>query len=179
MGLTIFEPAPMPAHEVERERAVLASGALDARNDPVLGAIVEEARRTFGTSMAAISIVHQDWQYLIATAGLPPGPYSRRTSFCGHALMREEQVLFVADACADPRFAGNPSVAEERLLRFYAGAPLLDDARWPLGTICVFDPTPRATFSEADAASLLALSARVIDRLKARCEAAAGAAQAI
>lgn len=168
LGLTIFEPAPIPPHETEREQAVIASGALDARDDPILLEIVEEARRVFGTAMAAVSIVHRDWQYLIATAGLAGGPYSRRTSFCGHALMIDERVLLVPDAAADSRFAGNPSVAEDGVLRFYAGAPLLDEGGWPLGTICVFDPSPRDDFTDADAAKLIGMARRVVDRIRDR-----------
>lgn len=125
MSVDIYELAPPYPAEAERERAVQASGALNAADDPELIAIVEEARRTFRTSMAAISIVYRDWQYLIAAAGLPGGPYSRHTSFCGHVIAGRDRMVCVSDTHHDARFAANPSVVGGLLVRSYAGAKLL------------------------------------------------------
>lgn len=166
MSLIIYQPAPVPRDEPRREQAVEQSGALDAHEDPVLQAIVNEARRTLGTRMAAVSIIHSDWQYLIAATGLPTGAYSRRTSFCGHAIVTGEPVFCVMDACANPRFAGNPVVAEEGLVRFYVGVPLLNDERLPLGTLCVFDPDPRERLPATSITVLVELARRVIARLR-------------
>lgn len=166
MGVTIYEPPGIYPDEARREQAVESSGALQAMDDPDLLAIAEDARRTFGVAMAAISIVHSDWQYLIAAAGLVGGPYSRRTSFCGHVIQRPGEVFCVPDAARDPRFAANPSVAEGPLVRFYAGAPLVTGDGLPLGALCVFDPRPRACLPQADARRLTAAAAQAVVRLE-------------
>ncbi len=165
MGVTLFEPPGLPRDELLREAAIEASGALLIRGDDELQHLAEQARVQLGTAMAAVSIVYRDWQYLIAAAGIPVGTYSRRTSLCGHAILHPERLLYVPDAAHDPRFADNPVVAEDRLLRFYLGAPLIDRHGMTLGTLCVFDPRPRPQMPGADGDTLIRLADAVIDRL--------------
>ncbi|SEM78439.1 GAF domain-containing protein [Sphingomonas gellani] len=143
MGLTLYDPAPTPDDEPSRARAVELSGALGVRDDAVLQALVEKARNSCDTQMAAVSILHNDWQFLIATSGLPGGAYSRRTSFCGHILNEGGGVFCVPDALDDERFAGNPVVEQDGGIRFYAGAPIRDQDQRILGALCVFDSHPR------------------------------------
>ncbi len=166
MGLTLYQPAPVPPNENERERAVEASGAARVREDGILQDLVERARSQFGTAMAAISIVQSDWQFLIAATGLPGGAYSRRTSFCGHAIAEEGEVFCVPDALEDPRFAGNPAIVEQHLVRFYAAAKVKDDQDMPLGTLCVFDPKPRTCSSDQEDVLLVQLAHEVSERLQ-------------
>ncbi len=165
MGVTLFQPPMMPADELLREQGVEDAGALHATDDPTLQRLVEEARCRLGTAMAGISIIYRDWQYLIAGAGIPAGAYSRRTSLCGHAILRPGELLYVPDAQRDPRFADNPLVAEDRLLRFYLGVPLIDRTGTALGALCVFDPRPRPGLGQPQAAQLVSLADAVVARL--------------
>lgn len=167
MSITIYQPAPLPAHEILREQYVVASGALAVRNDRILQALVEEAAVLLETSMAAVSIIYKDWQYVIAATGISPGAYSRRTSVCGHALATGDAIFHVGDMQADGRFAGNPAVIASQGLRFYAGALLAMEGAPALGTICVFDRQPRPTLSRADCEALRSLAGRVLKRLVA------------
>jgi len=168
MGITLYEPAPMLADERRRERAVVASGALELRNDPALQAIVEDLRHDFVTMMAAVSILHSDWQYLIAASGVPDGPYSRRTSFCGHAIERPQTVFCIPDTGQDERFAGNPVVVEGNGVRFYAAAPLVGIDQVTLGAVCVADRHPRPMLDQAAACRLTAAAAKVMAVIDAR-----------
>jgi GAF domain-containing protein len=168
MGITVYAPAPTPSDEAARERAVLSSGALDARNDSVLVELVEQARQRFGTGMAAVSILSRDWQYLIAAAGVSSRTYSRRMSLCGHAIITPQAVFCVEDARADERFADNPVLIDGGQVRFYAGAPLVDADHLPIGTFCVFDRTPRADFGAYDQMHLKQLADATIARLALR-----------
>lgn len=164
MGITVYEPAPTPLDEVARERAVLSSRALAIRNDARLQELVEEGRRKLGAGMAAVSILYQDWQYLIAASGVMSRTYSRRTSLCAYAIMTRD-VFYVGDARADERFADNPMLVDGQHLRFYAGAPLVGEEQMPLGTLCVFDRRPRATFSDWDRQQLRGLADMATARL--------------
>ena len=67
------------------------SGALQVRENKVLPRAVDEIRASLRARMSAVSIVHQDWQYLIAAAAVPAGVYSRRTSFCTHDVATSSQ----------------------------------------------------------------------------------------
>ncbi|MDR6787905.1 GAF domain-containing protein [Sphingomonas sp. BE138] len=167
MGVTVYAPAPFPDDEEARERAVLASGALEARNDSVLQELVTNARRKLDADMAAVSILSRDWQYLIAATGITSRTYSRRMSLCGHAIITPRAVFCVEDARADPRFADNPVLIDGGQVRFYAGAPLVDAGHMPLGTFCVFDRRPRTGFGAYEQMHLKQLADAVIVRLAA------------
>jgi GAF domain-containing protein len=158
MGISIYQVAPQPANEAIREAAVIRSEALNATGVAELQTVVDRASMLFGTTMAAISIVFRDWQYLIATKGMKTGVYRRSTSFCGHAIMTPDDVFVVEDATRDARFAGNPNVLDEPELRFYAGAPLLDPQGLPLGALCVFDCEPRRALPRAMTAELATMA---------------------
>lgn len=174
--ITQYQPPPPLADEGARERAVEGCGVLQMRDDPVLQAVVDDVRRTFAVAAAALSVLHSDWQYLVAGAGVPTGPTSRRTSFCGHAIATGEPVFCVPDASLDSRFAGNPVVTEAGGVRFYAGAPLLGPERQPLGALCIFDPVPRAGLEPLEAARLIQAAARAMAVIAGRAPAAAAAA---
>ncbi len=164
MGITFYTPPPEPNDEPDRARAVVASGALEIIDDPELNALVERARALLGTSMAAVSIVHEEWQYLIAAVGLKPGVYGRRTSFCGHAVAGQSDMFLVPDAGVDPRFAGNPAVVDG-MLRFYVGAVLRNDDGQPLGALCAFDPLPRTSLTPRQEQQFRELSRTVMKRV--------------
>jgi GAF domain-containing protein len=167
MSIMVYDPPPCGADEVRRERAVEASGALRVRDDPVLANIAETTRKRFRAATAAISIVHGDYQYLIAASGMPTGLYSRRTSMCGHAVASKSRLFVVADVATDLRFAGNPWVnGEEGSIGFYAAALLCDEDGLALGTLCVTDARARPGLSEPDKTDLRLLSEQVVMRLE-------------
>lgn len=70
-------------------------------------------------------------------------------AFCSQAIASKD-VFVVLDAQNDPYFSANKLVRERPNIRFYAGAPLVTDARDHLGTLCVVDPLPRAVFTDAE-----------------------------
>lgn len=149
LSISVFSPPSRPDNERAREGAVRRSGAIAIVRHPRLQAIVGAARRHFGTSMSSVSIVYEDWQYVIAGDGMPTGPSARRTSMCGHAILEPDTIFFVADAMRDPRFAGNPATGDLAGIRFYAGAPILYDGL-PIGMLCIIDAAPRADLSDDD-----------------------------
>jgi GAF domain-containing protein len=73
----------------------------------------------------------------------------------------------VPDALQDERFRNNPFVVSDPHIRFYAGAPLINEDGYALGTICVVDQAPRElTPEERDA--LKALSRLVLAQMEFR-----------
>ena len=149
MSISYYTPPPRPADESAREAAVRRSGAIGLPNHPVLSAIVSQVCRQFHASTCAVTIVYEEWQYVIVGHGIDIGPYSRRTSFCGHAILEPTEVFCIADASHDPRFAGNPLTESEGGVQFYAGAPILYDGQ-PIGVLCVTDETARPALTSEE-----------------------------
>ncbi len=121
--------------------------------------------------IALVSFVDAGRQWFKARVGLEVDQTSRGISFCSHAI-EGPGLMVVPDARADARFADNPLVAADPLVRFYAGAPLVTPDGHALGTICVIDREPRDLRPDQREA-LLALGRLAVDQLELRRHAAA------
>lgn len=126
-----------------------------------LGRIVDLLRDHYGTRYAAISIIDRRSQILLAQRGLDIDETPRSTAFCAVTIQQGGRALVIPDAREDPRFAGFASVTADPFIRFYAGAPITDEAGIALGAICVADDKP---LTDAFDRSLLVLLAREAER---------------
>jgi PAS domain S-box-containing protein len=156
-------------YEEKRLQALRRYDILDTLPESEYDDIVQLAAQLCGVPIALISLVDRDRQWFKAHVGLPGVRETERcVSFCTFAIEREH-VLVVEDASKDPRFAANPLVTHAPSIRFYAGAPLLSEDGFTLGTLCVIDHQPR-TFDEQQRHNLLALKRQVELLLKLRLQ---------
>ena len=156
--------------EPRRLAALLELGVLDTEPEPIFDSLTELALRTFNAPVAVISLVDKDRQWFKACIGLPVSETPRDVAFCDHAI-RSGDVLVVLDATVDPRFAQNPLVTGEPGIRFYAGAPLTTPDGFRIGTLCLIDFTPRATFDPDEAAQLQHIANAIMQALVMRAQA--------
>jgi diguanylate cyclase (GGDEF)-like protein len=156
-----MQAPPTPVDETQRLRSLVALGVLDTMPEDRFDRITRLACRAFAVPIALVSLVDRDRTWLKSQQGLDGSDSSRRTSFCGHAVLHEGP-LVIADALLDPRFADNPFVEGTPKIRFYAGHPVhgVDGSR--VGTLCLVDRQPRR-LSEEDLMLLKDL-AGMIDR---------------
>jgi diguanylate cyclase (GGDEF)-like protein len=158
--------AAKPENELERLRALDSYGILDTEREGAYDDIVRLASQICGTPVAVMGLVDAERVWLKAqTGGDAPPNCPREISFCSHTILQHEP-LVVPDLAADPRFADGPLVTEVGL-RFYAGAPLITDDGFAIGTLCALDDVPHElTLQQRDALS--ALARQVVAQLELR-----------
>ena len=135
-------PAPIPVTEAARLRTLHSLGLLDTPEEPAFDLAVQMARALTRAQMAVVSLLDNDRQWFKARRGIDQPETARSVAFCSYTILQDE-VLWVEDARLDPRFCGNPLVTGAPGIRFYAGAPIRV-GQHNIGTLCVFDPEPRA-----------------------------------
>lgn len=138
--------APIPVNEAARLKTLQGLGLLDTPEEPAFDLAVQMARALTGAQMAVVSLIDSDRQWFKARRGLDLPGTSRSVAFCGYTILQDD-VLWVEDARLDTRFCDNPLVTGEPGIRFYAGAPIRV-GQHNIGTLCVFDPEPRAVNPE-------------------------------
>ncbi|WP_048862169.1 putative bifunctional diguanylate cyclase/phosphodiesterase, partial [Acidisphaera rubrifaciens] len=144
------------ADECLRLAALEASGILDTPRDRRFDELAALAADIAGVSMAAISFIDGDRQWIKAAHGLTLRQCARGEGPCAHLVAADAPLLVVPDAAADPRFRHLPLVAGPPWVRFYAGVPVRDDAGWALGALAVMDDRPR-TLGDATTGRLVRL----------------------
>lgn len=157
-------PAPLPPNEEVRIAKLMGYEILDTSNDPMLDRLTEMAAMVCDTPIALISLVDRERQWFKSAHGLTVKETPRDISVCAHAILNPEKPFIVGDLSKDPRFATNPLVTGEPYIRFYAGIPLVDRERVPLGTFCVIDRKPKE-LNEFQITMLRNLSELAINRI--------------
>ena len=158
--------AERPDGEDQRLDALRSYAILDTAPEPAFDQIAAQAAELFDSPIALVSLVDEDRQWFKARIGLDFDQTDRDQSFCAHAL-GQATALVVPDATLDVRFADNPLVVGEPMVRSYAGAQIRTRDGHALGTVCVLDQKSR-TFSETQVAALRLLGAEAATLLRIR-----------
>jgi GAF domain-containing protein len=141
-------PAAHDAETYERDRQRAVDGLPSAISDERFEHILALARRSFGTPLAAFTVIDRDRQVVRASVGPRPIPVSRADSFCATTI-RGRGPLVVQDARSDVRFRESSLVTGKAQVRFYAGYPIESQSGERIGALCVLDRKPRR-MSKAD-----------------------------
>jgi GAF domain-containing protein len=115
---------------------------LDTEPEQTFDDIVILAAHICDTPMAMLSLVDENRQWFKSRVGVQVRETPREDSICAHAIQQND-LFIVPDTLKDARFQHNPLVVNEPRIRFYAGAPLINEEGFALGTVCVVDREPR------------------------------------
>ncbi len=157
---------PRPMDEEERLAVLRSYRILDTDPEQQFDRIADMARRQFGVPVALVTFMDAERNFLKARGAVPDSESPRDISFCAYTIL-DDKVLVVPDAQEDARFKENPLVTDNPKFRFYAGAPLIAPSGHRIGTVCVFDTSPRS-FGEAEQERLRDLADVVTDHLEMR-----------
>jgi two-component system sensor histidine kinase/response regulator len=158
--------AALPPNEAARLETLHRYGILDTLPEQEFDDLTKLAAGICGTPVAMVSLVDANRQWFKSKVGFDTNETPRDQAFCAHTILKPE-VMVVPDAQADPRFKDNPTVAGPPHIRFYAGAPLITQDGFALGTLCVVDTVAREMSADQRRA-LLALSRQVVSQLELR-----------
>ncbi|WP_373236462.1 PAS domain-containing protein [Cohaesibacter celericrescens] len=147
----------LPHDEIERLAALKNYEILNTAPEEHFDRIARVAAKQFEASIGLVCLVGSTQLEFKAAFGTEATGADRGGSFCSYTILQDE-VMCVADASDDSRFACHPFVTEGHKVRFYAGAPLIDSNGYKLGTLCLLDDKPRHEFSEIDKARLTDLA---------------------
>ncbi len=152
--------------DASRVAAVEKYAILDTDPEQTFDDLTHLASFICKTPMAMVSIVDEKRQWFKSRVGIIDSETPRDIAFCSRAIQQSD-LFIVPDALADDRFRNNPLVLSEPHIRFYAGAPLINEDGYALGTLCVVDCLPRELEPEQKDA-LKALSRLVLAQLELR-----------
>ncbi len=153
-----------------RLAAVERVALLDTPVEEAFDRLTRLAATTLAAPIALIVLLAADRQFLKSCYGVPvPLASVRQTplaySLCVHMLATRTP-LIIPDVCADPRVCDNPTVVEFDV-RAYLGVPLRAADGHVLGSLCVYDITPRA-WTEREVTILVDLTALVMTEVALR-----------
>jgi len=134
--------AVAPSKEAARVSALNRYAILDSEPEQSFDDLVSLAAHICQTPMAMLSLVDDHRQWFKSKYGVEIKETPKEVSVCAHAIQQGD-LFIVPDLTKDDRFRDNPLVTGDSQLRFYAGAPLVNEDGFALGTLCVLDKEPR------------------------------------
>jgi len=136
-----------PVNEIARLKDLLSHEILDTNPDEFLDSVTHLAQNVFHVKTVLISLIDADRQWFKSRQGLDASETPRDISFCGYVILQND-IFEISDALEDQRFADNPLVTGNPLIRFYVGIPIKSALGNNLGTLCLIDDHPRKLTQE-------------------------------
>mgnify|MGYP006300627723 FL=1 len=138
-----MEPPRKAQDEAFRLDTLHSLRLLDTAAEERFDRLTRIARRLLDTPWAMLTLVDEHRLWVKSSAGLEISEIPREFSFCGHAIVDEDDILVIPDTHSDDRFADNPFVVDLPGIRAYAGCPVSAGNGNRMGTLCVCAPETR------------------------------------
>jgi signal transduction histidine kinase len=152
---------PIPSDEKARLASVIHYDILDSSYEKDLDELTAFAASIFHVPIVLITILDEQRQWFKSNYGLNVQETERSVSFCQYTIM-DKGIFEIEDAMKDERFSKNPLVLEMPNIRFYCGAPLINEAGFAMGSLALIDTVPRK-LTEDEKNTLLLLTKQVLN----------------
>ncbi|MES2454119.1 MAG: PAS domain S-box protein [Bacteroidota bacterium] len=152
--------------EDERIRALHDHNILDTPMEKEFDSISRLAGLICNAPIALITLVDEQRLFYKSIVGAAAKEVPKELAFSTYTIQGTD-VLEIPNIALDERFANHPGVKGDPHVRFYAGAPLIDESGYKLGVIGVFDTVPR-TLSPEQKDGLKILAKEIITHLTLR-----------
>ncbi len=166
-GSTPDDDSAAQFSQTARLDALRSFGILDTLPERDYDDLTQLAAAICHAPISLISLIDADRQWFKSRLGLNVDETPLSLSFCRHAIEEPDKVMVISNAEDDARFCDHPLVAGAPHIRFYAGAPLVTNEGFALGTLCVIDSAPRQ-FNEQQQQMLQILARQVMTQLELR-----------
>ncbi|WP_050784333.1 PAS domain-containing hybrid sensor histidine kinase/response regulator [Pedobacter sp. BAL39] len=138
----ILESQNSSTNENERLRALREYNILDTPSEHEFDNITKLTTLICNTPVAVIAFVDEERLWIKSAIGIKLDEMPRAMSFAEHTI-QDTDFFEVHDILQDARFSGHLVLKQDPVMRYYGGAPLVDEDGFVLGTVCVFDTEPR------------------------------------
>lgn len=148
-----------------RQAAILASGLMLLRGDPVLQERIHILMERTGASMAGVTVIDHDtcWLPICHSASLESISVSE--SLCA-TVVSQNKLSLIADLTTDPVLGTHPAVVGPMKVRAYAGVPLKGILGSAIGSVFVADTKARSDFDDRVIALLHVEAEYIQDEIK-------------
>lgn len=134
--------AALPSNEVDRLSVLRETNLLDTPTEDSFDAITTAVAQVCGMPISLICLVDTDRVWMKSATGIEGVSEVPRTGgFCPHTILQPD-IFEVPDSRQDDRFYDSPLVTNAPHFLYYAGAPLVTNDGYALGTLCVMDYAP-------------------------------------
>lgn len=134
--------AVLDDNERERLRALVRTGLLDSDPDPAFDNLTSLLSEQINAPICIVSFIDAERKWFKSSTGLSFGEIPRHSVFSS-LVIESDDIFIVRDALEDRRFSSHPMVSGELSIRSYLGKALHSSDGQRIGTLCVFDQTPR------------------------------------
>jgi EAL domain-containing protein (putative c-di-GMP-specific phosphodiesterase class I)/GGDEF domain-containing protein len=153
---------PRPQGEASRLDVLHKLNLLDTSPNAAFDRITRMASRLFNLPLAAVSLTDVNRQWFKSRVGIVQESIPRLKAPCAR-VAESAGMLVVNDLQADGFYADSPLAGAG--VRFYAGAPLLTNDGYCLGSMCVLGTEPREV-TEAECAALRDMADMVMAQIE-------------
>ncbi|MFK7786615.1 MAG: ATP-binding protein [Crocinitomicaceae bacterium] len=137
-----MEKFPVLQNELARLEKLYSYNILDMQPEDRFDDLSKLAASILDVPICLITLMDSNWQVFISNVGTEMKGNHRELAFCRYCVV-QENILEITDTTKDDRVSDNPLVVNDPKLRYYIGAPLIDEEGFIIGTVCGYDLQPR------------------------------------